>query len=130
LTRLKTPLWGGHALAGVAWCDWRDGLLNDAAEKYTQVRASGEQLGEPTLIATGLEGLARVVAAKDGMVDAAASLRQATDVRDTASRPAPPHEQKELDELRRVLAAGDSEPLRLSSPRGAVDPAAVSVPVQ
>ncbi len=70
------------------------------------------------------------MAAQGGTVEAAASLRQATDVRDTASRPAPPHEQKELDELCRLLAAGDSEPLRLSSPRGAVDLSAVSVPVQ
>ena len=31
LTRLGIPLWSGHALAGVAWCDWRDGLLDGLA---------------------------------------------------------------------------------------------------
>lgn len=92
------------------------------------MRTSGEQLGEPTLIATGLEGPARVLAAQGGTVDAAASLRQATDVRDAAARPTPPHKQKEIDELRRLLAAGNGESLRLSSPRGAVDLSAVSAP--
>ena len=130
LTRLKTPLWGGHALAGVAWCDWRDGLLDEATEKYTQVRASGVQLGEPTLIATGLEGLARVMTAQDGTVEAMALLRQATDVRYVAARPTPPHEQKEIDELRRLGEAGGSEPLRLSSLRRAGDPAIASVIVE
>ncbi|MDN5747815.1 MAG: hypothetical protein L0H64_04760, partial [Pseudonocardia sp.] len=41
LTRLGTPLWGGHALAGVAWCDWRDGLPDDAAERYSRCTLPG-----------------------------------------------------------------------------------------
>jgi len=99
LTRLGTPLWAGHALAGVAWCDWRDGLLDDAAERYGQVHAAGERFGEPTLLATGLEGLARVAVARGDAEDAVARLSEAAVVRRAAARPAPPHEQVEIDEL-------------------------------
>jgi tetratricopeptide (TPR) repeat protein len=99
LTRLATPLWGGHALAGLAWCDWRDGLLDDASERYTRVHAAGERYGEPTLVATGLEGLARVAVAASQHEAAKARLRQAAEVRQAAARPAPPHEQREIDEL-------------------------------
>jgi hypothetical protein len=99
LTRLGTPLWAGHAIAGIAWCDWRDGLLDDAASRYEQVRASGLEHGEPTLIATGLEGLARV-AARAGLQDEArVRLVEAADVRNAFMRPLPPHEQGELDDL-------------------------------
>ncbi|MEP7021644.1 MAG: BTAD domain-containing putative transcriptional regulator, partial [Pseudonocardiales bacterium] len=77
LNRLETPLWGGHALAGVAWCDWREELFDDALQRYTQVHAAGQQHGEPTLLATGLEGLARVALARGGAVEAATLLRQA-----------------------------------------------------
>ncbi|SFO60610.1 Predicted ATPase [Geodermatophilus obscurus] len=99
LTRLGTPLWGGHALAGVAWCDWRDGMLDDAAERYTQVHAAGHHYGEPTLLATGLEGLARVAAAVGQRAEAQARLDEAVEVRQASARPAPPHEQAELDAL-------------------------------
>jgi hypothetical protein len=44
LTRLGTPLWGGHALAGVAWCDWRDELLDDVLRPATRVARRREQL--------------------------------------------------------------------------------------
>jgi tetratricopeptide (TPR) repeat protein len=99
LTRLGTPLWGGHALAGLAWCDWRDGLVDDASERYARVQAAGDQYGEPTLVATGLEGLARVAVHASQHEAAKARLRQAAEVRRAAARPAPPHEQRELDEL-------------------------------
>jgi tetratricopeptide (TPR) repeat protein len=99
LTRLGTPLWGGHALAGLAWCDWSDGLLDEAAERYARVHAAGEQYGEPTLVATGLEGLARVTVSSSQHEVAKARLRQAAGVRQAAARPAPPHEQREIDEL-------------------------------
>jgi predicted ATPase/DNA-binding SARP family transcriptional activator len=104
LNRLQTPLWGGHALAGVAWCDWREELLDDAAERYTQVHAAGQQHGEPTLLATGLEGLARVAAARGDAAEAATLLRQATEIRQRSSRPAPPHELVELDGVRSQAA--------------------------
>jgi hypothetical protein len=99
LTRLKTPLWEGQARAGTAWCDWREGLLDDAVDKYRQVRATGERLGEPTLVATGLEGLARVTASGGDAAAVGVLLRQAADVREAAARPAPPHERKELEGL-------------------------------
>ncbi len=121
LTRLGTPLWSGHALAGVAWCDWRDGLLDEAVEKYAQVRAAGEQLGEPTLIATGAEGLARVAFSRNEALEAIRLLRQAAEVREAAARPAPPHERKELDGLQGRLAADGA--VRLESPPAAVHPA-------
>ena len=105
LTRLRTPLWAGHALAGVAWCDWRDGLVEEAAERYVQVHAAGKRYGEPTLVATGLEGLARVAAATGQPGDAQARLREAAEVRQAATRPAPPHEQAEIDGLRNQVTA-------------------------
>ena len=107
LTRLQTPLWKGHALAGVAWCDWFDGRLDDAAERYANVHAAGEQHGEPTLLATGLEGLARVAIARGGGDAAMAFLRQAAEVRQDAHRPAPPHEQAELAEIQGQRAIVD-----------------------
>jgi predicted ATPase/DNA-binding SARP family transcriptional activator len=121
LTALKTPLWAGHALAGVAWCDWRDGLLDDAEEKYARVRASGEQIGEPTLRATGQEGLARVFAGRHQLTKAAALLREAATLRAAAARPAPPHEQKELDALSHLLAAGEDDIVRLNIPPAAAE---------
>jgi hypothetical protein len=115
LERLGTPLWAGHALAGVAWCDWRDGLLDDAADKYRQVHEAGGRLGEPTLVATGLEGLARVSAAESRNAEAAELLQQADQLRQAAARPAPPHERRELELLRTRLAAATSVSLNLST---------------
>jgi tetratricopeptide (TPR) repeat protein len=117
LTRLGTPLWGGHALAGAAWCDVQDGLLEDAADRYVQVHSMGEQNGEPTLIATGLEGMARVAAASGQHDEATARLQEAALLRQSASRPAPPHEQVELDALRaQAAAAGRDAAVRLGTP--------------
>ncbi|WP_138757667.1 hypothetical protein [Modestobacter altitudinis] len=99
LTRLGTPLWVGQALAGVAWCDWREGLLDDAADRYGQVHAAGEQYTEPTLLAIGLEGLARVAASVNQWDQAQERLSSAAEVRQASARPAPPHEQAELDDL-------------------------------
>jgi tetratricopeptide (TPR) repeat protein len=121
LTRLGTPLWGGHALAGVAWCDWRDGLLEDAAERYTQVHAAGLRYGEPTLLATGLEGLARVAASVGQRNEAQARLNEAVDVRGASSRPAPPHERAELDGLRRWVDEAAGAATRPGAPRAPGD---------
>ena len=120
LTRLGTPLWAGHALAGAAWCDWREELLDDASEKYGQVHAAGTRYGEPTLLATGLEGLARVALAREDPDEASARLTEAAEVRQAAARPAPPHEQVELDDMRARIA-DDDETLRLSAPRTTTD---------
>ena len=99
LRRLQTPLWAGHALAGIAWCDWREGMLEESKQSYDQVRGAGEQSGEPTLVATGLEGLARVAAAGGDITQARDHLDRAAQVRVDATRPAPPHEAAELAEL-------------------------------
>jgi tetratricopeptide (TPR) repeat protein len=120
LTRLGTPLWAGHALAGVAWCDWQEGLLDDAGEKYGQVHAAGERHGEPTLLATGLEGLARLAIAREDRDQASARLTEAAEVRQAATRPAPPHEQAEIDDMWTQVVDEDEAP-RLVAPRTAVD---------
>jgi predicted ATPase/DNA-binding SARP family transcriptional activator len=114
LTRLGTPLWGGHALAGVAWCDWREGLLEDAAMRYRDVQAAGRRYGEPTLLAAGLEGLARVAVATGQWDEAKALLNEASQIRKATARPAMPHEQVELDELLGPLGGGASEAVRLT----------------
>ena len=77
--------------------------------------------GEPTLIATGPEGLARVAFSRNEALEAIVLLRQAAEVREAATRPAPPHERKELDRLRRRLAA--DAVVRLGGPSAAVHPA-------
>jgi tetratricopeptide (TPR) repeat protein len=123
LTRLGTPLWGGHALAGIAWCDWRDGLLDDTAERYSQVHALGQQYSEPTLLATGLEGLARVAASVGQREEAQARLDEAVEVRRASARPAPPHEQAELDDLRDQVDGAAGTRARLGAPRTSVDAA-------
>ena len=96
LQQLGTPLWAGHAYAGVAWCDWRDVLLDLAAEKYTHVRSEGERVGEPTLLATGIEGLARVASTRGDADETGRLLADAAAIRTVATRPAPPHEASEL----------------------------------
>jgi predicted ATPase/DNA-binding SARP family transcriptional activator len=117
LARLKTPLWEGHARTGTAWCDWQEGLLDEATMKYVQVRDSGERLGEPTLVASGLEGLARVAASRGDTSGVVALLHQAAAVRQHAARPAPPHEHKELDGLARPDAIADEVDIRVGSQR-------------
>jgi predicted ATPase/DNA-binding SARP family transcriptional activator len=121
LTRLGTPLWGGHALAGVAWCDWRDGLLDDAAERYTQVHAAGQQHSEPTLLATGLEGLARVAASVGQRDEAQARMREAAALRQASARPALPHEQAELGDLWGQVDEAAGAAVRLGAPRAPMD---------
>ena len=109
LTRLGTPLWIGHALAGVAWCDWREGLLDEATARYGQVHAAGRQYGESTLVASGLEGLARVMAATGLRDEAQARLMEAAELRQASTRPSPPYERVELAELSAPASAGIPE---------------------
>lgn len=96
LRRLQTPLWTGHALAGLAWCDWRQGFLEEAHQRYAQVLQEGEDSGEATLVATGVEGLARVATGRGDRTAAREHLARAEAVRRSATRPAPPHEAIEL----------------------------------
>jgi predicted ATPase len=99
LHRLGTPLWAGQALAGIAWCDWREGLLDDAEQRYQDVRDAGERSGEPTLVALGLEGTAHIAVRRADRVSAGVAVARAADIRRRAARPAPPHERAELAAL-------------------------------
>ena len=107
LLRLQTPLWAGQALAGLAWCDWRDGLLDDAEQRYRLVQEQGAAAGEAGLRATGIEGVARVVATRGHVEQARALVEQGRSLRRDAHRPAPPHEEAELAAL---LGAGSPLP--------------------
>ena len=62
---LGTPVPAGLALAGLARCDEAAGDTDLAKERYEQVLATGRAVGEPGLIATALEGLARLAASKN-----------------------------------------------------------------
>jgi len=94
---LGTPVPQGLSLAGLARCDEADGDLRNAQPKYEQALAAGREVGEPGLVATCLEGLARVTA--DRPEESARFLREAADVRTRSARPAPPHEQRDLEAL-------------------------------
>ena len=119
LTRLGTPLWGGHALAGVAWCDWRDALFDEAAERYRSVQAAGDRHGEPTLLAAGLEGLARVAVSTGQRDEAQLLVKEAAGIRQATARPPLPHEQQELDDLFEQVGSRASGTVR----HGRLDPA-------
>jgi hypothetical protein len=56
-------------------------------------------VGEPGLIATALEGLARLAAAKNEAAEVKRLLGEAALVRKRSSRPAPPHELRDLQGL-------------------------------
>jgi predicted ATPase/DNA-binding SARP family transcriptional activator/tetratricopeptide (TPR) repeat protein len=97
--RLGTPVWSGLAIAGLARCDERDEAFRTAEERYDQVLSTGETVLEPALIATALEGLARVQVATGRDENVAALLKRAHGVRVSRNRPAPPHEQADLAAL-------------------------------
>lgn len=96
---LGTPVPAGLALAGLARCDEAEGELVRAKELYEQVLAIGRRVGEPGLIATALEGLARLAASNNKAAEANRLLREACAVRERSSRPAPPHELRDLESL-------------------------------
>ena len=96
---LGTPVPAGLALAGMARCDEAAGDTDLATERYEQVLATGRAVGEPGLTATALEGLARLAASKNEAVEAKRLLSQAAAVRERSSRPAPPHEVRDLEAL-------------------------------
>ncbi|MDQ2748244.1 MAG: winged helix-turn-helix domain-containing protein [Actinomycetota bacterium] len=97
--RLGTPVWSGLAVAGLAWCDERENDVRAAEDRYEQVLATGETVLEPALVATALEGLARVCAATGRTGEVAALLERARNVRVSRNRPAPPYEQADLEVL-------------------------------
>jgi predicted ATPase/DNA-binding SARP family transcriptional activator len=97
--RLGTPVMSGLAMAALARCDESDDALHSAQERYEQVLEIGDAVLEPALVATALEGLARVHAATERHDDARALLQRAGTIRITRNRPAPPHERADLANL-------------------------------
>jgi predicted ATPase/DNA-binding SARP family transcriptional activator len=93
---LGTPVPAGLALAGLARCEEAEGNPDLAKGRYVQVLATGRAVGEPSLIATALEGLARLAASNNEAAEAKRLLGEATVVRERSSRPAPPHELRDL----------------------------------
>jgi predicted ATPase/DNA-binding SARP family transcriptional activator len=98
-TSLGTPVPEGLALVGMARCEEAEGESAVAKDRYEQVLATGRAVGEPGLIATALEGLARLAASNSKAADAKELLREASAVRERSSRPAPPHELRDLESL-------------------------------
>ena len=69
-------------------------------------------------MATGLEGLACAAVSASQHDAATARLRRAAEVRQAAVRPAPPHEQREIDELwAQVNADGEGVTMLLGMPK-------------
>jgi uncharacterized membrane-anchored protein len=97
--RLRTPLWAGQALAGLAWCDWVDGDLETARRRSEEVKKSGAMIGEQALVAAGLEGLARVATREGSEETAARLIGEAAQIRRESARPLPPYERAELADL-------------------------------
>jgi tetratricopeptide (TPR) repeat protein len=89
---LGTPVPEGLALAGLARCDEADGDTASACERYEKVLDAGRRVGEPGLTATALEGLARLASLGGEPARAEQLLADATELRQQAARPAPPHE--------------------------------------
>ncbi|HET9421357.1 MAG TPA: BTAD domain-containing putative transcriptional regulator [Nocardioides sp.] len=91
---LNTPVPEGLAMAGLARCDEADGDLDGAQTGYERAVETGRRVGEPGLVATALEGLARLATLRGH--DASQLLAEAVDVRRSCARPAPPHERRDL----------------------------------
>ena len=94
--KLATPVPEGLAIAGLARCDEADGDLDTARAEYERALEMGRRVGEPGLVATALEGLARLATQRGGD-DARELLAEAADVRRRGARPAPPHERRDLE---------------------------------
>ncbi|HUR13401.1 MAG TPA: BTAD domain-containing putative transcriptional regulator [Mycobacteriales bacterium] len=103
LQRLRTPLFAGVALGGLAWCDLSEGLIDAAQDRYQQLLVDADAISDASLRATALEGLAHVVAARGDKDGAAEGLAEANELRTRAARPAPPHERRELAALAQQL---------------------------
>lgn len=99
--RLGTPVPQGLALAGVARCDEAEHDLVTARRRYEDVLATGRRMGEQSLTAMALEGLARLAAGRGDDGTAHTLAREASRVRATSCRPAPPHERRDMEALLR-----------------------------
>jgi tetratricopeptide (TPR) repeat protein len=93
---LGTPVPEALAVAGLARCDEADHDVDAAQAGYRHVLAVSDQVGEPSLQAMALEGLARLAAASGDEQQARDLVSQAVTVRSQRSRPAPPHEHRDL----------------------------------
>ena len=97
--QLGTPVPRGLALAGLARCDEAEGDLASAGQRYEEVLATGRRMGEQSLTAMALEGLARLAAGRGDDRTAHELAAEASRVRATSGRPAPPHERREMEGL-------------------------------
>ena len=94
---LGTPVPEGLAVAGLARCDEAAGELSSARDRYADVLAIGRRVGEPGLISTALEGLGRFAAEGGDVAEAHRLLSEASALRRSSARPAPPHEHRDLE---------------------------------
>ena len=85
------------------------------------MHAAGVRYGEPTLLATGLEGLARVAVSLGHWDEANTLLNEAADLRQATARPALPHERIELGGLLDQIGTA-GEAVRLGTTQAALDP--------
>jgi hypothetical protein len=97
--RLGTPVPQGLSLAGLARCDEADGDVRSARSRYERALTVARDVGEPGLVATALEGLARLAASASDHAEAERLAREATEVRETSARPAPPHERRDMQRV-------------------------------
>ncbi|HET6561564.1 MAG TPA: BTAD domain-containing putative transcriptional regulator, partial [Marmoricola sp.] len=93
---LGTPVLEGVALAGLGRCLEAGGDLAAARAPYEHALEIGRRLGEPGVTASALEGLARLASAAGDEPTASARFDEAAGIRERFSRPAPPHERRDL----------------------------------
>jgi predicted ATPase/DNA-binding SARP family transcriptional activator len=94
---LGTPVYEGLVLAALGRCDEAHGDLVAAGVRYQDALELGRRLGEPSVTASALEGLARLASAAGNPEVAAASFVEAAGIRERFHRPAPPHERADLE---------------------------------
>jgi hypothetical protein len=92
---LATPVPEGLAMAGLARCDEADGDVDRSWSGFERALEVGRRLSEPGLVATALEGLARLTTMRGD--DARDLLAEAADIRRSRARPAPPYERRDLE---------------------------------
>jgi len=94
---LGTPVYEGLVLAALGRCDEAHGDFVAAGVRYQDALELGRRLGEPSVTASALEGLARLASAAGNPEAAAASFVEAAGIRERFHRPAPPHERADLE---------------------------------
>jgi tetratricopeptide (TPR) repeat protein len=107
---LGTPVPEGLALAGLARCDEAEQDLASSGQRYEHVLETGRRMGEQSLTAMALEGLARLAAVRGDDRTAHDLAREASRVRRTSGRPAAPHERHDMEGL---VAAGKRRPRKV-----------------